>query len=37
MVARLLGGDAAVVDQRLHERVVLGDLLQLFAAQQVAP
>jgi hypothetical protein len=32
---RLLGGDAAFVDEALHEGVVVGDLVQLVAAQQV--
>ena len=32
---RLLGGDAAGVDESLHERVVGGDLAQLAGAQQV--
>ena len=31
----LLGGDPAVVDQRLHERVVVGDLRELAVAHQV--
>ena len=35
MDARLLGGDAALVDQHLHVRVVLGDLAELAVAQQV--
>ena len=37
MAVGLLGGDAPLVDQRLDEGVVLGDLGQLAVAQQVAP
>ena len=33
----LLGGDLALVDQRLHQRVVLGDLEDLAVADQVGP
>ncbi len=32
----LFGGDPALVDQRLNERVVAGDLRQVVVAQQVA-
>ena len=36
MAVRLLGGDPALVDERLDEGVVLGDLGQLAVAQQIA-
>ena len=36
MAVRLFEGDAALVDQRLNERVVLGDLVELAVAEQVA-
>ena len=36
MAVRLFGGDAALVDEGLHEGVVLGDLRQLPVAQQIA-
>ena len=36
MAVGLLGGDPALIDQGLHEGVVLGDLRQLTVAQQVA-
>ncbi len=35
MAVRFLGGDPALVDQGLDERVVLGDLGQLTVAQQI--
>ena len=35
VAVRLLGRDAALVDQRLDERIVLGDLGELAVAQQV--
>jgi hypothetical protein len=37
VAVRLFLGDSAVVDQRLDERVVFGDLRQLAVAHQVAP
>jgi hypothetical protein len=37
MVHALLGGDPPVVDQRLDHRLVVGDLEELTAAQQVRP
>ncbi|CAA0124228.1 Uncharacterised protein [Mycolicibacterium vanbaalenii] len=36
VAVRLLGGDAALVDQGLYERVVLGDLGELAVTQHVA-
>ena len=36
MAVGLVGGDPALVDEGLHESVVLGDLCQLAIAQQVA-
>ncbi|CPU63929.1 Uncharacterised protein [Mycobacteroides abscessus] len=35
MVVRLFRGDAALVDERLDEGVVLGDLRQLPVAHQI--
>ncbi len=37
VAVRLLGGDAALVHQRLDERVVLGDLAEFAVAEQIAP
>ena len=37
MHARLLFGDATLVDEHLHVRVVLGDLDELVATQQIRP
>jgi len=31
----LLFGDATGIDQRLHERVIVGELLQLVIAKQI--
>ena len=36
MAVRLLGGDPALVDEGLHEGVVLGDLGQFAVAQQIS-
>jgi len=37
MVLGLLRGDSVLVDELLHERVVLGDLAERAVAQQVGP
>ena len=37
MAVRLLRGDAALVDEGLHEGVVLGDLGQFPVPKQIAP
>ncbi len=36
VAVRFLGGDAALVDQGLDERVVLGDLVEFAVAEQIA-
>ena len=36
MAVRLLGSDAAFVDERLDERVVLGDLAEFAVAKKIA-
>ncbi len=36
VLGRLLGGHPAVVDERLHQRVVVGDLVEDSVAQHVA-
>jgi len=37
VTVRLFGSDAALVDERLHEGVVLGDLGELAVAEHIAP